>query len=288
MRLHSILVIASSILVPLSVVAHPSRALADAAPLAKVLVASDDAVRVDASGNEQSLKRGERLAEGDLVASGSGGVQILFMDGATVALDSASSLRIERYRRRTANGEAAAWLRLLTGALRAISGSIAKDSPDAYRMSTSVAVIGVRGTAYSVFYRSENSVEGAVDEGVISVCNVAGCLDVSAGQGFLVRAQRTPSLVRNYRESDLRTADPEDAAQETGKNRRRGDGAEVRRERSPAHSGTTGNVNSTGGAHSGVGNGGMAPNPTNPGMPASELLEKPGTGKPPGVGPPAR
>jgi hypothetical protein len=78
---------------------------------------------------------------------------------------------------------------LVKGGLRAITGLIGKRGPmNSYKMTTVTAVIGVRGTSYEARLCENNCgsiPEGLyifVSEGIISVSNNGGSLDVGLGQ----------------------------------------------------------------------------------------------------------
>jgi len=156
-----------------------------AAPAAEVVFAIGQA-RASAGGESRPLRKGDRLDEGETVSTGPGGrLQLRFKDGAFVALQPESSLRIDRYRQvEKGDAEDSVGMSFLRGGLRTLSGAVGKKDPKAYRMDSPVATIGIRGTGYTLFF--DRSLVGRVGEGAIRVCNRSGCLDANAGEGFEV------------------------------------------------------------------------------------------------------
>ncbi len=84
---------------------------------------------------------GERLATGE-----NSYIVVDFIDGARATVRPNSELLIERYVATEADN--GALLSLVKGGLRAVTGVIAQRDPDAYRVKTPVATLGVRGTEY--------------------------------------------------------------------------------------------------------------------------------------------
>jgi hypothetical protein len=150
------------------------------------------------AGDVRVLHSGEAIEEGDLLVTGEGRLQIVFKDGAMLALHTGSRFKVERYRY-TAKGDDSdgVVLRLLQGGLRTISGLVGKRNRADYRMDASVATIGIRGTEYSL--QLGRDLIGSVSEGAIEVCNGAGCLQVGTGQGFFVPSLAEPPALSERR-----------------------------------------------------------------------------------------
>ena len=66
-------------------------------------------------------------------------------DGTRISIRPGSVLAITDYADKA--GEESATMRLFRGGLRAISGWISKRNPDAFKVRTAVATIGIRGRA---------------------------------------------------------------------------------------------------------------------------------------------
>jgi len=153
----------------------------------EVIFAAGSVSATDPQGAGRALDKGAAVEEGDTIVVEDGRVQIHFKDGAFLALHAHTRFRIDRYRYAAAgDSEDGVLLSLLKGGLRTISGVVGKTNRSAYSLDASVATIGIRGTDYALQLNDE--LIGKVGEGAIEVCNSAGCLNVQAGQAFLVRS----------------------------------------------------------------------------------------------------
>jgi len=93
------------------------------------------------------LARGDALFEGDLVTTTEKGYAVLaFADGTKISLRPGTSFEIEKFAHD--KGTENAFLRLLKGGMRAITGLVGKRNPGGVRVSTVTATIGVRGTSF--------------------------------------------------------------------------------------------------------------------------------------------
>ena len=101
------------------------------------------------------LVKGTEIQVGDTIRTGAGGyVVIEFIDGAKATGRPNSELHIDRYSHGTQDDGAV--MSLVKGGLRAITGGIADNDPEAYKVKTNVAVLGVRGTEFSLQICEEN------------------------------------------------------------------------------------------------------------------------------------
>lgn len=106
---------------------------------------------VERQGQKQPAVLNGHLHLGDVVSTGpKGRAGLLFSDGARVALDPESTLRMEKFRYAPAQKEFEMVLRLVRGVAAYISGKVAAFAPGAVRMETPVGVIGLRGTEFVV------------------------------------------------------------------------------------------------------------------------------------------
>jgi len=123
---------------------------AQAAETAGTVVAfKGDVQAVGAGGAGRELGKSDVVSVGDTVLTGAGGyVVIEFVDGAKATLRPDSELKIDRYAYGT--GSDGAVMNLVKGGLRAITGSIAHERPESYKVKTSVATLGVRGTEFAL------------------------------------------------------------------------------------------------------------------------------------------
>ena len=108
------------------------------------------AVEVEASGGAvRELKKGGEVFEGDTIRTPEKSYTVIrFSDGGKVTVRPGTVLVIDEYAYGGDNDGAA--LKLVKGGLRALTGAIAKQNPDAYRVNTPVATLGVRGTEFDV------------------------------------------------------------------------------------------------------------------------------------------
>jgi len=85
--------------------------------------------------------------EGDVITTGSRSFAVLQLDdGTRMALRPETVFKVEVYK--DDPGEESAVMRLFKGGMRTITGFISKRNPDAYKVQTAVATIGIRGTEF--------------------------------------------------------------------------------------------------------------------------------------------
>lgn len=100
-----------------------------------------------AGGSPRLLGPGSGLQEGDIVTTGPRSVALLKLaDGTKITLRPDSSFQIAKYDV-TVNHEEGL-MTLFKGGLRAVTGFMSKRNPNAMRLRTSVATIGIRGTEF--------------------------------------------------------------------------------------------------------------------------------------------
>lgn len=123
---------------------------AQAAETAGTIVAFKGRVSAsDVSGLARELKKGDEVNVGDTIRTGTGSyVVVEFVDGAKATIRPDSEMKVDRYTYGT--GDDGAVINLVKGGLRAITGSIAKERPESYKVQTNVATLGVRGTEFSL------------------------------------------------------------------------------------------------------------------------------------------
>lgn len=97
----------------------------------------------------RTLGKGLPLSEGDRLTTAEGASAIVkFNDGTRMTLRAGSDLVIQQYQFKNNAPNNSMVMQLLRGGLRAITGLIAKSSPNAARLQTSTATIGIRGTDF--------------------------------------------------------------------------------------------------------------------------------------------
>ena len=115
-----------------------------------MVVASRGEVIALSNGGSRELKQGDFIYVNDeIMTSGRSFAVLQFTDGAKVTVRPDSTLIIEQYLY-AGNNEDAATLNLVSGGLRVITGAMAKSNPENYKVRTPVALMGVRGTEFSI------------------------------------------------------------------------------------------------------------------------------------------
>ena len=125
-----------------------------------MVVASRGEVIAMSNGGSRELKQGDfTFVNDEIMTTNRSFVVLQFEDGAKVTVRPDSTLIIEQY---LYNGDAGdeAELNLVSGGLRVITGAMAKSNPENYKVRTPVALMGVRGTEFSVILCGE----GVCDE----------------------------------------------------------------------------------------------------------------------------
>ena len=117
---------------------------------AGMVVASRGEVIAMSNGGSRELKQGDFIYVNDEILTSARSFAVLqFTDGAKVTVRPDSTMIIEQYLY-AGNAEDAATLNLVSGGLRVITGAMAKTNPENYKVRTPVALMGVRGTEFSI------------------------------------------------------------------------------------------------------------------------------------------
>jgi hypothetical protein len=94
---------------------------------------------------------GTFVLESDLIRTGPDGrVGLTLKDETRVSLGPDSEMRLDRFQYAPAQGRLALAVRFIRGVAGYISGRIAKLAPDAVRLETPAAIVGVRGTSLAI------------------------------------------------------------------------------------------------------------------------------------------
>ena len=139
--------------------------------------------RVVGERGNHTVTRGTTVQVGDRIETERGGhVHLRFVDGAYVSVRPGSRLFVEAYRYDAANPrENAVRFRLEEGVVRAISGKLANEARDRFRLNTPIAAIGVRGTDFVVLAET-GRVRVAVNSGAIVLAPLGeGCAASALG-----------------------------------------------------------------------------------------------------------
>ena len=99
--------------------------------------------------NPRTLGKGLALKEGDRLTTSEGASAIIKLDdGTRMTVRPNSELVLQQYRFKENAGDNNMLLQLVRGGFRALTGLISKRSPNAARVQTSTATIGIRGTDF--------------------------------------------------------------------------------------------------------------------------------------------
>lgn len=164
------------------------------------------------NGISRSLKKGSPIQEGDVIYSGvNTKSQIRMMDGALIALRPNTEFGFEKYRyEESDDSNNSSLLSLIRGGFRTISGLIGLTNKQNYRVKTTVATIGIRGTHYGLTIcqqgdcddganqNIEDGLYGSVIDGEISAKNNTGEFIFSNDEFFHVksRASKPRGLIK--------------------------------------------------------------------------------------------
>ena len=106
---------------------------------------------LERSGERLALRVGMPVREADRVVTGPDGtVGITFADNSLLSIGPNSDFAIERYVFDSTTHAGQFDSRLAKGSLAGVSGKIVKQSPEAMRVHTPSAIMGVRGTDFVV------------------------------------------------------------------------------------------------------------------------------------------
>jgi hypothetical protein len=97
----------------------------------------------------RTLGKGLPLNEGDRLTTAQGAVAIIKLkDGTRLTLRPNSEIIMKKFQYKEGDTDNSMMMQLLRGGFRAITGLITKDSPDAAKIQTATATMGIRGTDF--------------------------------------------------------------------------------------------------------------------------------------------
>ena len=170
-----------------------------AAAAAGTPILADGEVSVlDSKGSPRAAKTGMSIDAGETLQTRVGRAQVQFTDGGLVRVQPSTEFKITDYRFSGADkpGESAVF-NLIKGGLRAITGLIGRRDRAAYRMETTVATIGIRGTAFQARLCLKDCPEPdglyvLTTDGIVALRNIAGEIEISRGQAAYVATPTAP------------------------------------------------------------------------------------------------
>jgi hypothetical protein len=133
---------------PLFIAALPAVVAAQEAGHVKV---AKGTVQIERGGQKLPATVGAVVQAGDVVTTGAdGSVGITFLDNSLLSAGPNSVLAIDRFAFDTTTHQGAFESSLQKGTLAVVSGKLARSSPDAMKVKTPAAVLGVRGTEFLI------------------------------------------------------------------------------------------------------------------------------------------
>lgn len=129
-----------------ALVVLPSPRIARAQDAGQIKVSRGTA-HIERSGRRLPAQVGARIRPSDVVVTGAdGSVGIAFADDSLISIGPNSALTVEQFAFDSTTHRGTHDTSLRKGTLAAVSGKIARQSPDAMKVRTPVAILGVRGT----------------------------------------------------------------------------------------------------------------------------------------------
>ncbi len=154
------------------------------------------------------LVKGRGIESGDAIVTGATGrAQVRFSDGGLVSLQPNSQFNIANYADKNDPKQDAFLVDLLRGGMRAVTGLIGKRNRENFKVTTTTATIGIRGSAFNVAYNPDGTLSVSTELDEIEVCTRSGCVGLTAGESALVVSpQEAP--VRTSTRAALPTPEP--------------------------------------------------------------------------------
>jgi hypothetical protein len=167
----------------------------------------------------QPLAKGSTLESGDAIITGARGLaQVKFSDGGSVSIQPNSQFDITRYADKNDAKEDSFLVNLARGSMRAITGLIGKRNTANYKVTTSTATVGIRGSSFKLSYNADGTLSVATEQDAIEVCTAAGCVGLTAGEAAIVPnatdLPRRSNVVSSYQTDQFRQ-NPEVAGNQT-------------------------------------------------------------------------
>ena len=112
---------------------------------------SKGSAQIERAGQKLPAAVGQVVQQGDVVLTGAdGSVGITFRDNSLVSIGPDSVLAIDRFVFDSTTHQGNFDASLKQGTLAVVSGKLAKQSPEAMKVKTPAAILGVRGTEFLV------------------------------------------------------------------------------------------------------------------------------------------
>lgn len=138
------------VLLGLFLTAGVARPAAGSGPRVGHVKIAEGAALVVRAGQVMPAHAGQPLLEGDVLRTGTDGrLGVILKDDTRISLGHDSELQIDRFAFQPAQGRLALVLKWARGVATFVSGEIARLAPEAVRVETPVAIVGIRGTHFA-------------------------------------------------------------------------------------------------------------------------------------------
>ncbi|MDP2241836.1 MAG: hypothetical protein Q8K18_16985 [Burkholderiales bacterium] len=164
------------------------------ASVGTVQFSSGDVKIRDVSGKIRDARKGDLINEGDtILTGGQASAQLKMSDGGILAVRQETELKITQYTYTgKEDGTESAFMSLLKGGFRTITGIIGRANKDNYKVSTPTATIGIRGTDHEPHFVP------TVPPGAPQPPTPPGTYDkVNVGVAFIATPQGTLNIAQN-------------------------------------------------------------------------------------------
>jgi hypothetical protein len=133
------------------------------------------------------LSKGRDIESGDSIVTGAGGrAQLRFSDGGIVSLQPDTQFVINKYVDANDPKQDSYLVDFLRGSMRTITGLIGKRNRENYKVQTTTATVGIRGSGFSASYNQDGTMSISTELDEIEVCTNGGCVRLTAGESALV------------------------------------------------------------------------------------------------------
>ena len=106
---------------------------------------------LNAEGSMRPAREGDAVAPIERIVTGAdAAASLVLRDGTTIVVGPSSRLDLKQFHFDSTTQDGSLLVSLLRGSLRMITGLIGKSHPDAVRVETQTAVVGIRGTDFIV------------------------------------------------------------------------------------------------------------------------------------------
>ena len=117
-------------------------------PIGRVETATGEVTVTRLDGSQATLSQGDPVFQGDIVETGDeGAVGIVFADESTFSLAEGGRMTLDEMIYDPGTQQGAMSVSLIQGAFSLVSGLVAKTDPDAMKITTPTATMGIRGSA---------------------------------------------------------------------------------------------------------------------------------------------